>query len=264
MPRGLTKPKDDYNKGVLRGLLVLLFCPAWAFASCGAHRVPHYDLLMRQNRYAEALRLVLTDLNATTEEKNQFKILPVSDEDQPDTLSITPSILQKGKSAVCQEAASELERLHSRQLDRRRLNAYHEEWIAAQTGWIGCDTTGKDLNQPAEAAKVAYHCLEDRSLATHQAAIDIRALLARSSAGDVPRLNDEDADTLQQQLRAFHEAWSTLDDKSSNSYYIPEIKRSDRIVFCRAVSYTRQTLQLRNEETASWQQSCRQLAVDKK
>ena len=57
-----------------------------------------------------------------------------------------------------------------------------------------------------------------------------------------PRLSDEDAAVLQQQLTVFHEGWSVFEDKSTDSYYLPEIKRADRQTFCRAVSYTRLTL----------------------
>ena len=136
------------------------------------------------------------------------------------------------------------------------MKAYHEDWIAARSGWVGCDITGKKLDQPAEAAAAATQCLEDPALETHQAAREIRVLLARATVAEVPRLSDEEADVLQQQLTIFHDGWSVFDDKSTDSYYLPQIKSADRQSFCKAVSYARLTLHLKNDEIADWQKAC--------
>jgi hypothetical protein len=246
---------------VLWRFAVLWLCPTLAVASCGTHRIQYYDLLIRESRYSEALRLVLNDLNAGAAEKHAFKILAVPDDSGEEPLFISPSTLQAGKSAACQRAAAVLTRVRERKKDREQLNAYHRDWIASRNGWAGCEVTGKKLDQPEEAAATAYQCLEDPSLETHQAALEIRVLLAKAAAGDVRRLSDEDADLLQQQLNLFHEGSSIFDDKSTDSFYLPQLKGADRESFCRAVAYTRETLHVRNEETAGWQQSCRQPAV---
>jgi hypothetical protein len=249
---------------VFKTSILLLLCSGWATAACGTHRVEYYQLRLSQNRSAEALRSVLEDLGATAEERKAFKILTPTGDDTEQTLAISPAILQSGKSATCQYIASLLTRRHEKERDQHALTTYHQDWVAAKTGWIGCETEGVDLENPAEAAKLAYRCLEDPSLGIHQSGIAIQALMAKVPVADVPRLSDEDTSELQQQLRFFQEGWAVLDDKSTDSYYLPEIKRSDRQSFCRAVSYTRRTLGLKNEETSSWQHSCHQLGLEKK
>ena len=248
---------------MFRGLTIFLFCPAFATASCGTHRLQYYDLLIHQSRYSQALHLVLSDLNASAAEEHAFKIAAVSDDDPNEPLSISPAVLQSGKAATCQQAAGALAHMRARKKDRAELIAYHQEWEASRKGWASCNTEGKKLNQPEEAAAVAYQCLEDPQLETHQAAIEIRALLARAAAGDSPRLSDEDSDVLQQQLNLFHDGWNVFEDKSTDSYYLPEIKRADQATFCKAVSYARRTLHLRDEEISHWQQSCNATSTPK-
>jgi hypothetical protein len=240
---------------MFRSFALLLLCPVMAFARCGTHRLQYYDLLIGQNRYSEALHLVLTDLNATPSEERAFKIIPVSD-DEAEPLSMSPAVLQAGKSTACQQAAGVLTRVRDRRKDRAQLKAYHEDWIASRSGWAGCDIAGKNLDQPAEATAVATECLADSSLGTHQAALEIHALMARAAAGDVPRLSDEDTEALQQQLGIFYDGRSVFNDKTTDSYYLPDIKRADRQLFCKAVAYARLTLHLKGDEMSLWQAFC--------
>ena len=234
--------------------------PVAASASCGIHRLEYYAILMSKNRYADALDLVLKDVDATPEERRAFKIVP-ADKDADvteDALVMTPATLRNGKSVACQQAASILTRRHDKAHDRQVLTDYHRDWIAADTGWVGCDVEGKKLGQPEIAAATAFTCLEDSAmLSIHQSATALRALLAQVHAGDSTRLSDEDADVMQQQLRFFYEGRQSLDDKTTDSYYLPELKKRDRETFCRAVTYARQTLHVRNDETSGWLRFCR-------
>jgi hypothetical protein len=236
--------------------VILLLCPTLAAASCGTHRLQYYDLLIHENRYSKALRLVLTDLDASPAEQRAFKIQAIADDEGENSFSISPATLQTGKSAACQQAIGALVNARDRRKDREKLAAYHQDWIAARTGWTGCEIDGKKLDQPEEAAKTAYQCLEDPSLEAHQAALEIHVLLAKASAGDVHRLSDEDSDLLQQQLNLFNDGASVFNDKTTNSYYLPSIKHADQQSFCRGVAYAWGTLRLRSEEMTTWHQDC--------
>ena len=87
-------------------------------------------------------------------------------------------------------------------------------------------------------------------------AVEIRVLLAKSAAGDVPRLSEEDGALLEQQLGIFQDGMSVSEDKSTDSYYLPQIKSADRQTFCKGVAYAQHTLHTLNTQLSGWQQLC--------
>ena len=157
---------------------------------CGTHRTQYYDLVIRESRYSEALHLVLTDFNVLPPPKNMplkfwpwprmmtrknpclfhrpfFKAGNPQPASRPPACLVPNARPQKRPRAATESLPSGLDRL-------------------AKRAGSACDVNGKKLDQPKEAAAVAYQCLEDPALEAHQAAVEIRSLLAKSSVADVP------------------------------------------------------------------------------
>jgi hypothetical protein len=239
------------------GLLFVLLLPITAQAACGTERLVVYNRLVKKGQTDAALNLVLDHLQAAPDEKKWIRIgLAGTHEDE----GVIPlSTFENGKSAVCQKAAHELALRRDRIRAQERVLTYHQEWITDKAGWGGCDPGETDLSSPKTAADFAFRCLEEGDLATYRTARQIRALLAQIPVGDSRRLRDEDFDLLIQQLQLFAENEPLLNEESTDAYYVPDLKRSDRESFCRAAEYARGTMQWRTDASAKWQKNCRLL-----
>jgi len=240
----------------MRLLLALLLFPAVLQAACGTNRLQYYERLLARHQTREAFELVLRDLNASPEERTLITL-----ENGPETAteySISINDIQHGKSAACQRGAYILSHIREKQRLQGILHHYHSEWEASANGWAGCSTEGVKLNDPATAASLAATCLEESGLGTRVSAREMRAYLDQVPAGDSKRLSDENMENLLQQMRFFHEERPLLQDEHTHSFYLPSIKEDDEQVFCNAVRYVRQTIGMRNAETAKWQKACLQ------
>lgn len=247
--------QGGYNRPMRRTVFLLLCLPAWSHAvNCATHRPQYYQLLIKEQRYADAAKLILNYLKATPDELSRLRIEPVPSENGS-SLSVSPADLEDGKSHACQVLAYSLTLQRDTKRHARQLVSYHEEWETANVGWAGCRVDPEEVKEPAVAAREALRCLLDPAVGTHQAARAIRGMLSQAQAGG-SRLSDEDAEALMQQMRLLYDGRSALEEASTNSYYLPSFKEEDRASFCRAVPYVRTTLGVR-DEAAEWQGYCK-------
>jgi hypothetical protein len=239
---------------VLWAVLVMLLIPPAVQASCGSHLLPRYAKLVEQNRYDDALQLILDDLLATDAEKKKFRIIPDSSGSEAE-LSISPATLQSGKSSACQKVMASLQRARDRAKDIEQMKSYHEDWEVSESGWMGCPIEGIEVSKPDVAATRALECLG--TIGAHGAAQEIHVVVSELDAGDSSGFNDEDQEYLRDQLSLFFENRGALDEEGNASYYIPPFKEEDRSRFCRGVHALKGTNELsQKDDLRAWRRFC--------
>ncbi len=228
-------------------LVVLLISPIPLEASCLDANDPAYNLAVSQGNYEYALKLVARELHLSPGDERHFKIVPGfsqahddrNGQSDPETLELhlDPALFIEGKEGACQGMAHELEHLRQFQRDRRALHATYAHQTPSGNGWDKCERENFGSQDPQKVEDDAYGCLEDNDLITHTSADDIEAVLAQLPYARDRKLRDDDMSYLLDNLRAWVQNISMIQDQSNTSYYLPEIKRRDTRIFCRGVQH---------------------------
>lgn len=251
----------------MRWSALILLLPAMIQASCTDDTDPAYNLAISQGNSLQAFDLIARELHLSSNDKSHFKIIPgYSDthddrhgQADPDNLEIDldPGLFIEGKEGACQGVIHELTHLRQFERDRRRLHAYYSTHPIPEQGWKDCDHQILSGTTPSQAEDEAYACLQDNDFASHEAAMDLEAVLAQIPFATKRMLREEDLNYLVENLALWSSHQTMITDHSNESYYLPEIKREDIHAFCDGAKQGFERHADLNQVLGAWRYFCR-------
>jgi len=195
-------------------------------ASCTVASGLAYDQAVLQGDATKAFAIIAQEIPMTQEERGHFKIIPGysgSHDDRhgqadPDSLNINldPDLFNEGESGACQGIEHELTHLRQFRRDRSALYAH-----------LRSATSEED----------AYDSLEDNDLTTHDASMEIEAVLSQIPFAPGGILRDDDFSYLMDQLKRWADSQSMIIQHANEAFYLPGIKKEDTRWFCAGVAF---------------------------
>lgn len=228
-------------------ILWMLSTPVWPL--CREAPDPAYESVIAHGNYKQALSMVLDAVAMTRAEREKFRLikgLSLENGDrhgqaEPETreVLIDPDLFLEGEEGACQGIAHELAHLRQFHRDLEALRRYYGPTTAEET------------------IQNAYQALQDNDLASHAAAADVEAVLAQIPYASRHRLREEDVDYLRHHLKRWVEDKPARQTRANETYYLPELKRSDTRIFCRGLLHLRSYSADDAWFDPSWNNECR-------